>query len=324
MFKSKAHKTVLAGLLLAVGILLPFLTSHGIVLIPGNIFLPMHIPVILCGFICGPVYGAMLGFILPFLNSMITSMPVLYPNAIVMSGELFTYGLVSALMYRFTGYSCKLKHLYATLIVSMISGRVVYGFISAILLGFNPSMQKLSAIGALVQGIPGIVIQLILIPVIIKRVYGKTSQKCSVENEAMKMIKSGIKTCVVVKNKKIISAESAKGICHILKLKESGILKDSFVADTVIGKAAAMVFSLAKVRSCYGHSMSESALKWLNEHNIDVSYNTLTPNILNRTGDGICPMEETVMDVDDEEKAIMLLKEKVLKLKKSTYQEEFK
>ena len=80
MFKSNSKKTVLAGLFLALGILLPFVTSHGTALIPGKVFLPMHIPVLLCGYFCGGFYGAICGFILPYLNSFITGMPALFPN----------------------------------------------------------------------------------------------------------------------------------------------------------------------------------------------------------------------------------------------------
>lgn len=322
MLKTKTQKIVTTGLLLAIGILLPFVLSHGFILIPGNIILPMHIPVLLCGFFCGPLYGAALGFILPYLNSALTSMPVLYPNAIVMSGELLTYGLMTALMHKCTKHSTKPGHIYLSLIPSMIAGRIVYGIMGAILLGFNPSLKKLSAVAALIQGIPGIIIQLILIPVIIIRVSKAIPQIHSAEQNAVKMIKDGVKTCVVVKGDKIVSAESPLGIYHIINLYEAGVLKNTFVADTVIGKAAAMIFTLAGVKRCYGQVMSKEALKWLESHKIDASYGTLSENIINRKGDGICPMEETVIDIDDEKTAIVLLKAKVEELKSLVKQED--
>ena len=326
MLKTKTQRTVIAGLMLALGVLLPFFSSHSIGLLPGNVCLPMHIPVLLCGFFCGPMYGALLGLILPFLNSALTSMPLLYPNAIVMSGELFTYGLMTALIHKFTGYSAKFKAIYPTLIISMLSGRVIYGIISGILLFFNPAMKKLSVIGALVQGIPGIIIQLILIPVIVSRVYKVTTKPRTTKHDAIKMIEDGVKTFVVIKHNKIISAESPKGIRHIINLYEKGLLKNTYVADTVIGKAAAMIFSLAGVRGCHGHLMSKEALSWLESHNIEATYNTLNDNIINRKGDGICPMEATVMDINDEKEAVVLLKAKIEELQKESFknQEEIK
>ena len=315
MFKTKTQKLVTAGLMVALGILLPTITSHGIGFLPGKVLLPMHIPVLLCGFFCGPIYGALAGFILPFLNSFISSMPVLYPNAIIMSGELLTYGLISGLIYKLTGCSNKAKHIYPTLIIAMICGRIVYGIISAVLMFLNPALKNLSVIAAVIDGIPGIIIQLVLIPVIVARIRKSTLRKYNAKDEAVKLVNNGSKTCVVVKDDKIISAESPKGIAHLIKLYDSGILEDSFVSDEIIGKAAAMIFTLGKVKSCYGHIMSRKALNWLNDHNIEASYNTLSDNITNRKGDGICPMEETVADIDDEATAIELLKAKVEELK---------
>ena len=65
----------------------------------GKVFLPMHIPVILCGFICGPYFGLLCGVIAPILSSMITGMPVLIPSGIIMAFELACYGFVSGFLY---------------------------------------------------------------------------------------------------------------------------------------------------------------------------------------------------------------------------------
>ena len=85
----KTKKLTLAGMLLALGIILPFATSHGIG-VPGNILLPMHIPVYLCGLLCGPLYGALCGLVLPLLNSVLTGMPVIYPMMPLMTVEMET------------------------------------------------------------------------------------------------------------------------------------------------------------------------------------------------------------------------------------------
>ena len=94
--KSSSKELVLSGLFLALGLLLPFITGQ----IPsiGNKLLPMHIPILLCGFICGKRYGLIVGFITPLLRSLILTMPPLF-IAVTMAFELAAYGFVAGLMY---------------------------------------------------------------------------------------------------------------------------------------------------------------------------------------------------------------------------------
>lgn len=141
-------------------------------------------------------------------------------------------------------------------------------------------------------------------------------QNHSVTSEAIKMIRSQKATFVVVKNSKIVSATSPKGIAHLIECHESGKLEGTFVADSIIGKAAAMIFSLSGVKSCYGQNMSKSALEILEKNNITATYDVLTDFIQNRKGDGMCPMEATVLDVHDNATALKVLKEKIKELKK--------
>ena len=112
MLKTKSRKTIISGVFLALGILLPLVTAHGFG-VPGTIFLPMHLPVLLCGLIAGPFYGGALGLMLPFLNSMLTGMPVAFPNAVVMTFELLTYGAISGLIYKV----CKFENQIAKKII---------------------------------------------------------------------------------------------------------------------------------------------------------------------------------------------------------------
>jgi len=312
---SNSKKTVLAGLMLAVGVFLPTI-SH-MTGIPGNVFLPMHIPVFLCGFFSGPLYGGICGFVLPYLNSMLTGMPAVYPNAVVMSAELFTYGIVCGIMYNTLCNRFKLRYIYLSLSISMVAGRLVYAICAALILFISSEVRKMSAVAAFVQGIPGIVIQLILVPQIIFAVSKSMSRRKDATAEAVKMIKNNLATCVVVKKDRIISAESPQGIAYIIGLCDKKMLKDTYVADTIIGKAAAMIFSISGVKKCYGKTISKGALEWLKNNKIEVTYDMCVDYIENRTGDGICPMELTVKDVDDPVLALELLKNKIEELNKS-------
>lgn len=168
MKKELTKNITLSAMFLAIGFVLPMLTMQ--IQQIGNMLLPMHIPVLLCGLICGWKYGATVGFILPLMRSMIFGMPVLFPNAVAMSLELMTYGMIIGIMYGFSKWKCVIS-LYRSLIVAMISGRVVWGIAQLFFLNiFNLSEStftwKAFITGAVLNAIPGIIIQLVLIPAI--------------------------------------------------------------------------------------------------------------------------------------------------------------
>ena len=167
MKKFEIQRLVLSSLLLAIGMVLPLLTGQ--IKEIGDSLLPMHLPVMLCGLICGWKYGFIVGLLMPFLRSVIFGMPPLYPNAIWMALELATYGLVIGLMYKIFK-SKKITYIYLSLVISMISGRIVWGISKSILLGINDKPFPFSAflIGGFADAVLGIIIQLILIPLIIE------------------------------------------------------------------------------------------------------------------------------------------------------------
>lgn len=163
--KTTPHKITLSAMFMAAGMVLPFLTGQ--MQQVGNMLLPMHLPVFLCGLICGWEYGAVVGLVLPLLRSTAFGMPVFYPTAIAMSFELATYGLVAGVLYGRSQWKC-VKALYRAIIVAMITGRVVWGVVEVLLLGVsgNQFTWQMFLSGALLKAIPGIVLQLTLIPAI--------------------------------------------------------------------------------------------------------------------------------------------------------------
>ena len=159
------RKLVLAALFLALGYVLPFFTGQ----IPavGKMLLPMHIPVLLCGFVCGWQYGLLVGFVVPLFRSMLAGMPVMMPTAVGMAFELATYGVLCGLLYQ--KLPKKPVNTYVTLVGAMIGGRIVWGIVSILLYGIqgNAFSWQMFMGGALLNAIPGIVVQLVLIPVIV-------------------------------------------------------------------------------------------------------------------------------------------------------------
>lgn len=163
--KITTRKLVITALGLALVIILPFLTGQ----IPqiGSMLLPMHIPVLLIGFICGWPYGLILGLISAPLRSLIFTMPPMYPVAIAMAFEMAAYGAIAGIVYRILPKNT--LNIYITLISSMIGGRIVWAVANYILFTAvgNSFTFKLFLAGAFVNALPGIILQIILIPLLV-------------------------------------------------------------------------------------------------------------------------------------------------------------
>lgn len=157
-------KMILSAFFLALGLVMPFITGQ----IPeiGSMLLPMHIPVLICGFVCGWKYGGLVGFIVPLMRSVIWGMPPIM-TAIGMAFELAAYGIVTGFLYKRLPKNKFL--LYAELVVAMILGRVVWGAVSILIYGIqgNAFSWQIFMGGALLNAIPGIILQIVLVPVLV-------------------------------------------------------------------------------------------------------------------------------------------------------------
>ncbi len=155
-------KLVYSAMCLALCLVLPFLTGQ----IPqvGSMLLPMHIPVLLCGFLCGGGWGAAVGFTAPLLRHVLFSMPPA-PGCYSMALELAVYGLVVGLLYKRLGKG--VKSIYFSLICAMVAGRVVWGLAQVVILGLGSFPFSAFVAGALTSAIPGIVLQLVFIPLLV-------------------------------------------------------------------------------------------------------------------------------------------------------------
>ncbi len=165
MKNSKIQKMILAASFLALSYVMPFLTGQ----IPeiGSMLCPMHIPVLLCGFVCGWKWGLTVGFTAPVFRSLTLGMPPLFPVAVSMAFELAAYGATAGLMYAVLPR--KKPYIYLSLIVSMIAGRLLWGASMLVCSGIGGVTFGLSAFwaGAIANAVPGIVIQIVLVPVIV-------------------------------------------------------------------------------------------------------------------------------------------------------------
>ena len=131
----------------------------------GTVFLPMHIPVLLCGLVCSWPCGLACGLLGPLLSSILTQMPpmAMLPSMMV---ECAVYGCTASLMMQLVRTGKLYLDLYAAILPAMVMGRVVAGFAKAwILAPGTPPFAWVTT--SLLMGIPGIVIQLALIPTLI-------------------------------------------------------------------------------------------------------------------------------------------------------------
>lgn len=153
---------VISALMLALSYILPNFTGN--IPLIGSMLLPMHLPVLLCGFLCGGPYGAAVGFLAPLMRSAILGMPPRFPVAIAMAFEMAAYGLLSGTLYRVLPKGP--GGIYGALIGSMLCGRIVWGGVMMVLLFNSGTPFTFSAFlaGAFTNAIPGILLQLVVIP----------------------------------------------------------------------------------------------------------------------------------------------------------------
>lgn len=180
--RRSTQKLALSALFLSLGILLPFLTGQ----IPkiGSMLLPMHIPVLLCGFICGWPYGLAVGFITPLFRSLLFGVPAPYPQAPAMALELAAYGLIVGLLYQ--KLPKKPVFAYLSLLAAMLGGRMIWGAASALLYGAGGNAFTLTAFisGAFLNSIPGMLLQILFVPTVViileKAIFSKYGRSVSV------------------------------------------------------------------------------------------------------------------------------------------------
>jgi hypothetical protein len=158
----KSKKIVLSSIFIAFGIVLPMIFHT--VNLAGSIFLPMHTPVLVAGYLLGPGCGALVGVITPIISGLMTGMPPLVPVMPIMAFELCAYGFLTGFIFS------KTQKVYISLIGAMIGGRL-FAVVGAFFVSLTiaPQVSPLVYVfGNLTTAIPGMLIQIIFIPILVK------------------------------------------------------------------------------------------------------------------------------------------------------------
>ena len=178
---TKISRLVFSAMLVAIAVLVP--SIFHIFALSGNIFLPMHLPVLVAGFWLGWQYGLSVGLCAPLLNSVLTGMPVM-AKVPFMTVELAGYGLFAGLFY----VTLRMKNLryrsfnygiYLALLITLALGRCVNAValtVGTYILNINCG-TAVTVIYSMITGIPGIIVQLVLVPILVAFIKSRTSDK---------------------------------------------------------------------------------------------------------------------------------------------------
>ena len=169
--KSTTKKLLSCALFISICVLPP--NPFHVIPNAGSIFLPMHIPVLICGLFCGAPYGLVCGMITPFLSSMTTGMPpaMILPQIMI---ELAVYGLVTGLCEKHINIKNEMSKLYMSLIIAMLVGRIVNGLINTFVLSTQGYTLSVFMTASFITCLPGIILQLIVVPILV-RILNKTA-----------------------------------------------------------------------------------------------------------------------------------------------------
>lgn len=161
---SVVKKSILTAVCIALCYVVPLL-FHG-VQNAGRVFLPMHLPVFLCGLLCGWPYGLLCGLAGPALSSVLTQMPpvAMLPSMML---ELAVYGAIAGLMMQLVHTKSTYADLYISQITALVCGRIIAGLAQALIFARGTYSITAWVSGYVVTSWPGTLIQLVLLPSVV-------------------------------------------------------------------------------------------------------------------------------------------------------------
>ena len=131
---------------------------------------------------------------------------------------------------------------------------------------------------------------------------------------AKQRLQAGELTCVLCKGGSV-TASRLRGVRPLVGWYAGGCDFSGFsAADKVVGRATAFLYVLLGVKAVYAGIVSQAALAVLEANGIAAEYGLLVENIINRAGDGICPFEQAVLEIDAPEEAYRAIRQKLAQL----------
>ena len=166
MFVS-TRKIIYIAMFSAIGIVLPQAFHLFGSQTAGQMFLPIHLPVFIGAMLLGPLAGIIIAFVSLSVGVLLGMPPLLF--AYFMFFEMVTYAAVTGLVYY------KLQwNVYVSLLLGKISGMLMALIVINIALALF-TLAVPPTYGSLLMfsiGIPGIIIQFIVVPIVVIRLQG--------------------------------------------------------------------------------------------------------------------------------------------------------
>lgn len=137
--------------------------------------------------------------------------------------------------------------------------------------------------------------------------------------KALDLIKKDKASCVLIKNNEIVHIEIGMGISPILYsyMTYPDLFEDAIIVDKIVGKAAAVISILGKSKETIGLTMSDSAIEYLLNNGNKFRFVNYVQKIQNRERTGICPIEQSVLNIDNPAEAFLSLLNRLQTLKKA-------
>ena len=200
---------------------------------------------------------------------------------------------------------------YISLLTAMLCGRIVYAislFVAVNLMGIQCG-GPIAAVTATVSGVPGIIIQVL-------HLKGAVTLTDILESAKEQLHNNNFSIVIVGEND--VYTSTKHGVAPLLEILDGGddVIKNSFVADKVVGKAAALLMVKGGVKEVYADIISSHALDVFEKYKIKTYYGNLVEYIINRDKTGMCPMEKAVLEVDEPNTAYDVLKKKIAEMRK--------
>jgi len=122
-------------------------------------------------------------------------------------------------------------------------------------------------------------------------------------------------TCVIKNGDRVVFSSDESGIKPLLRIIDGNIdVKGCCAYDKIVGKAAALLYAYMGVKEVHAEVMSYGAEEVFAQYRISHSATVRADKILNRSGDGICPMEEAVAWIFSPEEALFAVRSQMMAL----------
>lgn len=124
-------------------------------------------------------------------------------------------------------------------------------------------------------------------------------------------------TCLIERDGETLFTSKKSGIAPLIDLIDGKTdVKGATAFDKIVGKAAALLYALFGVKKVCAEVVSQDGLTVLKKYGIICEYSVLARHIINRRGDGLCPMEQAVEGIDEPKEAAEAVRKKLIELSK--------